>query len=217
MPPTLRLHRAPKDTVALFVRMETAELQERPQVVLDSALRLCQLPAAPELHELASARVLQHAANSLAFNSMLRRVKSAAAIHNGCTFNLRLALVAAAWDGANVDLDTAANSSGLLTHWRIAGPFGHYNNVDFERHWLPETDRFFRDQYASEPDSSAAKTGHGGPAVPAEQPFAQNPSGALLVPRRHDCSRRNISLPAEFFTLPAMSIWRREQTHESMC
>ena len=164
----LRLHRAPKDTVALFVRMETAELQERPQVVLDSALRLCQLPAAPELHELASNRVLQHAANSLAFNSMLRRVKSAAAIQNGCTFNLRLALVAAAWDGANVELDTAANSSGLLTHWRIAGPFGHYNNVDFERHWLPEADRFFREQYASEPDSSAAKTGHGGPAVRTE-------------------------------------------------
>ena len=85
----LRLHRAPKDTVALFVRMETAELQERPQVVLDSALRLCQLPAAPELHELASNRILQHAANSLAFNSVLRRVKLAAAIHNGCTFNLQ--------------------------------------------------------------------------------------------------------------------------------
>ena len=162
----LRLHKAPKDTVALFVRMETAELQERPQVVLDSALRLCQLPAPPELHEIASARILQHAANSLAFNSVLRRVKSAAAIHNGCTFNLRLALVAAAWDGANVDLDTAANSSGLLTHWQIAGPFGRYNNVDFERHWLPETDRFFREQYASEPESSAAKVGHGGPAAP---------------------------------------------------
>ena len=153
--------------MALFVRMETAELQERPQVALDSAVRLCQLPAAPELHEIASARILQHAANSLAFNSVLRRIKSAAAIHNGCTFNLRLALVAAASDGANVDLDTAANSSGLLTRWQIAGPFGHYNNADFERLWLPETDRFFRDQYASEPDSSAVKIGHGGPAVPA--------------------------------------------------
>ena len=162
----LRLHRAPKDAVALFVRMETAELQEHPQVVLDSALRLCQLPAAPELHEVASARILQHATNSLAFNSMLRRVKSAAAIYNGCTFNLRLALVASAWDGANIDLDTAANSSGLLTRWQIVGPFGHYNNVDFERHWLPETGPFFREQYPSEPDSSAAKTGHGGPAAP---------------------------------------------------
>src|SRR6476620_1488178 len=71
-----RLLHAPKDAVALFIRMETAELQERPEVVLDSALRLCALPAALELHELASNRVLQHAAASWAFNSVLRRVKS---------------------------------------------------------------------------------------------------------------------------------------------
>ena len=76
----LRLHRAPKDSVALFIRMETAELQERPEVMLDSALRLCQSPAAPELQEVASNRVLQHAANSLAFNSVLRWVKLVVAI-----------------------------------------------------------------------------------------------------------------------------------------
>jgi hypothetical protein len=46
----VRLRHAPKDTVALFIRMETAELLERPQVALDSALRLCALPAPPELH-----------------------------------------------------------------------------------------------------------------------------------------------------------------------
>ncbi|MGZ4877320.1 MAG: hypothetical protein ACXVIO_03970 [Candidatus Angelobacter sp.] len=161
----VRLHQAPKDVVALFVRMETAELQERPEVVLDSALRICALPAAPELHELASNRVLQHAANSWTFNSVLRRVKAAAALHNGCTFNLRLALVAAATDGANVDLDTAAHSSGLLTRWRMAGPFGRYNNVDFERRWTPETERFFREGYSAEQDSVAVKSEHREPAA----------------------------------------------------
>src|SRR5579859_6123035 len=45
----LRLRHEPNDTMALVIRMETAELQERPEVVLDSALRLCALPAAPEL------------------------------------------------------------------------------------------------------------------------------------------------------------------------
>ncbi len=35
------LHQSPNDALALFMRMETAELQERPPVVLDSALRLC--------------------------------------------------------------------------------------------------------------------------------------------------------------------------------
>src|ERR1043165_1419711 len=99
----LRLLQSSHNDVAIFVRMETAELEERPEVVLDSALRLCALRTSPELQEVASNRVLQHAGNTLAFNSVLRRVKSAAALQNHCTFNLRLALVAAAWDGAKVD------------------------------------------------------------------------------------------------------------------
>lgn len=151
----LRLRQTPNDAVALFVRMETAELQERPDVVLDSALRLCALRASPELQDVASSRVLQHAGNTLAFNSVLRRVRSAVAVSNRCTFNLRLALVAAASDGASVDLDQAAHAAGLLTHWRIVGPFGKYNNVDFERRWLPETDRSFRSMYPSDQDSGA--------------------------------------------------------------
>src|SRR6185369_14707359 len=40
-----RLRRDPADITALFVRMETAELEERPEAVLDSALRLCSLSA----------------------------------------------------------------------------------------------------------------------------------------------------------------------------
>src|SRR5580765_1629492 len=93
-----RLQHAPNDIAALFVRMETAELQERTELVLDSALRLCALPADPALKELASNRVLQHAANTRVFNSVLRRLKSEALLSNACTFNLRLALVAAATD-----------------------------------------------------------------------------------------------------------------------
>ncbi len=146
-----RLRHAPDDITALFVRMETAELQERPELVLDSALRLCALPADTALQELASNRVLQHAANTQVFNSVVRRVKFAAMMSNACTFNLKLALVAAATDGqAKLDLDQAARSAGLLTRWRIAGPFGHYNNVDFEHRWPPEIDQLARLQYANE-------------------------------------------------------------------
>ena len=153
-----QLHKSPNDALALFIRMETSELQERPAVVLDSALRLCRLSVAPELHELASNRVLQHAGNTWAFNSALRRVRLASAFSNGCTLNLRLALVAAAADGANLDLDQASHSSGLITHWRIVGPFGRYNNVDFERRWQPETDLIFRPEYAVEQNPDAIKT-----------------------------------------------------------
>ena len=69
-------------------------------------------------------------------------------------------MLQAASDGANVDLDTAAHSSGLLTRWRIAGPFGRYNNVDFERRFLPETERFFRERYSEEQDSIILKNEH---------------------------------------------------------
>ena len=146
-----RLQHTPGDTAALFVRMEVAELQEHPELVLDSALRLCALPVNRDLHDVAGNRVLQHAANTRVFNSFLRRVKSVALANNACTFNLKLALVAAAVDGnPKLDLDQAARSAGLLTRWRIAGPFGHYNSVDFERRWPPEIDQLAREQYSGE-------------------------------------------------------------------
>ena len=188
----LRLRQTPRDAVALFVRMETSELQERPELVLDSALRLCALPTSPELQDVASNRVLQHAGNTPAFNSVLRRVKSAAAVQNRCTFNLRLALVAAAWDGANVDLDQAARSAGLLTHWRIVGPFGKYNNVDFEHRWLPEADGSFRPSYLSDQDSGGLqrdRESHTG--VPAD------PSAAI-VPERFWFRNGMITMPEYF-------------------
>jgi len=187
-----RLRQAPKDTVALFIRMETAELQERPEIALDSALRLCALPAAPELHEVASNRVLQHAANSWAFNLFLRRIKSTATIHNDCAFNLRLALVAAASDGANIDLDAAAHSSGLLTHWSVAGPFGRYNNVGFERRWPPESERSFRDRYSSQRDSLILKSERRGP------PAAKPDSSRTIVPEHFWFRDGMIALPEYF-------------------
>jgi tetratricopeptide (TPR) repeat protein len=153
-----RLQHNSNDTTALFVRMETAELEERPELALDSALRLCALPVEGALHEVASNRVLQHAGNNRAFNSVIRRVRAAAALGNACTFNLRLALVAAAMDGQpKVDLDLTTRSAGLLTRWRIAGPFGQYSNVDFDRRWPPEADLLLRQQYVDEASPASAE------------------------------------------------------------
>src|ERR1051325_8470863 len=153
-----RLRHNPHDTAALFVRMETAELEERPDLVLDSALRLCSLPADAALQELASNRILQHAGNIRVFNSITRRLKAAAALNNSCTFNLRLALVAAAMEGQPLtDLDQAVRSAGLLTRWRIVGPFGSYNNVDFERRWPAEMDLLSRQQYGASDEAKTKK------------------------------------------------------------
>jgi hypothetical protein len=146
-----RLQRDRHDVTGLIVRMETAELQEEPEVVLDSALRLCALPAAPEVQELASNRILQHAGNTRSFKPVLRRVRLIATLNNSCSFNLKLALVAAAMDGMHqIDLDEAARSAGLLTRWRIAGSFGQYSNVDFERRFQPELDNLARLRYATD-------------------------------------------------------------------
>ncbi len=163
----LRHH--PGDVVALFVRMETAALEQRTEPVLDSALRLCTMPAPPEIQEIASSRILENAGNSRVFRNVLRRVGLAMEEGNSCTFNLRLALVAAAADGAtSLDLDKTADSAGLLTHWRITGPFGRFSNVDFDHKWPPESDAFwtadasaaerfwFRDGMLSLPDYLSA-------------------------------------------------------------
>ena len=188
----LRLRQSPRDAIALFVRMETAELQERPEVVLDSALRLCALHTSPEVQVVASNRMLQHAGNTMAFNAVLRRVRSAAAAQNRCSFNLRLALVAAASDGANIDLDQAAHSSGLLTHWRIVGPFGKHNNVDFERRWAPQTDRSLRSAYPSGQELAALqhdRKAHAG---------ASADISATIVPERFWFRDGMITMPEYF-------------------
>ena len=176
-----RLKQNPHDSIALFVRMETAELDERPDLVLDSALRLCSLSVDSALQELASNRVLQHAANTKAFNAMMRRVKLAAALNTGCTFNLRLALVAAVMDGeSKIDVDQAARSAGLLTHWRIAGPFGNYSNVDFERRWPAEMDQLSRQQYGSASESAKKKTSRDNSSISVERFWFRD--GMLSLP-----------------------------------
>src|SRR2546421_977172 len=136
------LARSPHNVTALFVRMELAELQAQTPIMLDSALRLCRGHAPASVQEIASSRILHNAANSKAFNNVLPRVTVAAQQENGCSLNLKLALVAAAADGATgINLDQAAASAGLLTRWRISGPFGRYSNAEFEQRWGPELNR----------------------------------------------------------------------------
>src|SRR5690349_17841763 len=50
----------PNDPLALFVRMEVSELNARPEMVLDSALRLCHSALPQDVLKIASARVLKY-------------------------------------------------------------------------------------------------------------------------------------------------------------
>src|SRR5256714_11046850 len=142
------LARDPQNASALFARMEAAELQGQTSVVLDSALRICAIHASPALLEVASGRIFRHAGNTQAFHAVLRRVNAEVQQETGCAENLRLALVAAAADGdPDVDLDHTASAAGLLTRWRVAGPFGRYSNADFDRKLEPERDQFSHSVY----------------------------------------------------------------------
>ena len=146
----LALTRNPNDPLALLVRMEVAELNARPDVVLDSALRLCRSGSPEQLQKIASARVLKYAANTRSFNAVSGRLQAEALQQNECATNIRLALMTAAADGnAALDLDRIAADAGVLTRWRIAGPFGRYSNADFDQPWLPESDRFSHVSYGT--------------------------------------------------------------------
>jgi len=132
-----RLATDPANPEALFVRMETAELQNQPAAVLDSALRLCASKAEGDVKAVASGRILEYAANSSVFQSFVRRVQSQGA--SACSPNLRLALVMAAADGErDLDLDQTARAAGLLTKWQVTGPLGRFSNPSFDRKWAVE-------------------------------------------------------------------------------
>ena len=54
---------------------------------------------------------------------------------------LCLCLSAFARDGASeLNELMSARESGLLTDWRIVGPFGLHPVIDFDRQWAPERD-----------------------------------------------------------------------------
>lgn len=60
----------------------------------------------------------------------------------------RLALAEAAIDGASEMKELqASRDSGLLTDWRIVGPFGTHPYADFNRQWGPERDGIGKSSY----------------------------------------------------------------------
>lgn len=133
----------PKNLEALFVRMEAATLQADVAAELDSALCLVSLRGAAidSRTQTAAARILDLAADTAQFRAVVPRLQLLAAGGGTHANYLRAALITAAQDGApGLSVLELAHASGLITDWRIAGPFGRYSNVDFDRPWPPERD-----------------------------------------------------------------------------
>ncbi len=132
---------------ARFIDMESAALQADYPAALEAALRLCELPGAARYDprvSLAAARILELAANTTEFRDAIPRIQELLKPGRGGVISpqsgyLRAALIAAATDGApGLSVRDEAQRAGLLTDWRVAGPFGRYGTLDFDRAWAPE-------------------------------------------------------------------------------
>jgi len=138
------------DVEALFMEMEAAALQADSAAELNAALKMCESHGPGQRDDrvgIAAARVLELAANTEDFRAAIPRIQAMLAsgqrrkpAHSQTSY-LRAALLAAAADGApGIELDKVVRDSGLMTEWRVAGPFGHYGRLEFDQHWSPERD-----------------------------------------------------------------------------
>jgi hypothetical protein len=144
------LRKNPADLDALFVEMEAAALEADRKGELQAALRLCEAGSATEDPRpvIAAARILDQASNTSAFRAAVPRIRRLTAAGGAAANFLRAALVAAASDGVpGLSLLDLARESGLITDWRIAGPFGTYPNVAFDRTFAPEYDNLAQANY----------------------------------------------------------------------
>ncbi len=140
----------PGDIEALFIEMEAAALEADTAAELNAAMKLCELrPSKQEDARItiAASRVLELAANTEEFRAVIPRLQSRLALagyrdeRNAFLASLRSALVAASADGAPlINAEKEVREAGLMTEWRVAGPFGNYPNLEFDQHWQPEHD-----------------------------------------------------------------------------
>ena len=149
------LREDPRDTRALFVAMEMSELDGDDEGMLDAATRLCtaaETTMDTELCEIAAGRIGEAAANTKTFRKTLGAIRQLIASGSPESDTFRLALVAAASDGAP-EFETLFQSreSGLLTDWKMVGPLGKYPNRDFDRTFGPEQDGLTKKSYGSRP------------------------------------------------------------------
>ncbi|HUI83470.1 MAG TPA: hypothetical protein VL240_04560 [Candidatus Binatia bacterium] len=147
------LRRDRRDGEALFVRMEVAGMEADETALLDAAMRLCELGAgAPDDPRvwLAATRMRESAANTPAFREMIPRIQSLLGSSPASWPELRAALLKSAMDGApGLDAYSVSRAAGILTDWRIVGPFGHQLLSVSEQQPISPDDDLGRSSYQS--------------------------------------------------------------------
>ncbi len=144
------LQLSPASMAANFVLMEAAALRGDEEKMLDAALAICEADAAgtSAYARIAAARIRSAASASSAFRARIPKLRLLAGSSRDLPA-LRLALVEAAANGApELEELQASRDSGLLTDWRIVGPFGTHPFADFDRQWAPERDGVSKPGYS---------------------------------------------------------------------
>jgi tetratricopeptide (TPR) repeat protein len=142
----------PRNTTldTLFVEMEAAALQADEPAELDAAVRLCEIHGAdadPRVM-IAAARILDLAENNTQFRAVVPRIRAILATRSAQASHLRAALLTAAKDGlTGLSMPELAHASGLITDWKLVGPFGKYPNISFDQQWAPENDGLLASAY----------------------------------------------------------------------
>ena len=146
------LRRNAKDAEALFVTMEVAAMQDDAPVMVDAAIRLCELGenSPGDLRvRLAAVRIAEIAANTPEFRSAIPRVRAVLADSQQPWPALHAALLRAAMDGTpSLDPYAVARAAGILTDWRIVGPFRPSSLSDIDDP-VPHGDDLSRGSYGS--------------------------------------------------------------------
>ena len=138
----------PHDLDALFVRMEAARIELRSNEELRSAVAILKgCPSADPRARIAADRVRELAANTPVFRSAEPQL--AELLRKGTPFSVELsdAFLKAADDG--VVLPRRVHLARRIKKWQLAGPFGRFTNVDFDRSWAPEHDNLMQVHYGN--------------------------------------------------------------------
>ena len=133
----LELKRNPNDINAQFVRMEATRLELRNREELHSAVALLRaIHGNDPRARLAAERLRELAGNTPQFRAVLPQVAELLREENPYAIELSDAILTAQDDGA--PLPGKIPLAHRVTKWQIAGPFGQFANVDFDRSWPPE-------------------------------------------------------------------------------
>ncbi|HVH88680.1 MAG TPA: hypothetical protein VM912_18325, partial [Terriglobales bacterium] len=142
------LRRNPADANAIFVHMEAARLQLLTREELHDAIALLRIThGADSRARLAADRVRELAVNTPAFRSALPELMALLRASSRYSREISDALLAARADG--VQIPRTAHLTSRLTRWQVAGPFGEFSNVDFDRSWPPEQDQLRAASYGA--------------------------------------------------------------------